>query len=154
MAMREMRWKNQLFLPLFLLILTTIYVAAAFRIAPQFNEGLVGPRFLPLLAAVLTYAALIHIIRRDLSSNEKGGKGGFWQPLAIVLATAAYIALFKPLGYGLSTLFYVYALFYIFHYHQGRPLRRLLYAIAVTAVFYGLFALAFGIRLPTFLDVI
>ncbi|WP_163268888.1 tripartite tricarboxylate transporter TctB family protein [Chelativorans alearense] len=154
MVMREMRWRKRLLLPLFLLVLTTIYVVATFRITPQFSEGLVGPRFLPLLAALLTYAALVHVIRRELASDDESGKGAFWQPVAVVLATAAYIALFKPFGYSLATLLYVYALFHIFHYQQGRPLRRLLYAIAVTAVFYGLFALVFGIRLPTLLDII
>ncbi|MDZ5696544.1 tripartite tricarboxylate transporter TctB family protein [Chelativorans sp. M5D2P16] len=154
MAMREMRWRNRLFVPVFLLVLTTIYVAAAFRISPQFSEGLVGPRFLPLVSALLMYGALLHIIRNELVSGEESEKGGFWRPAAIVVATAAYIALFKPLGYSVSTLAYVCVLFHIFRYHEGRPLRRLIYAIAVTAVFYGLFALVFGVRLPTLLDLI
>ncbi|UUP16777.1 tripartite tricarboxylate transporter TctB family protein [Nitratireductor thuwali] len=154
MAVQQQRWRSRLLLPVFLFLLTTIYVAATFQITPQFSEGLVGPRFLPLLASLLMYVALAHIIWRDLASDETSEAGSFLQPVAAVVATAVYIAVFKPLGYSLATLLYVLFLFHIFRYQQGRPVLRLLYAIAVAIVFYGLFALVFGVRLPTLLDVI
>lgn len=152
--MRTVRWSSRLLLPLFLLVLTTVYVAATFQITPQFSEGFVGPRFMPLLAALLMYAALAHIIWSERSSDNVSEAGSLWQPAAVVLATALYIAVFKPLGYTIATFAYVVCLFHIFHYQAGRPLRRLLNAIAVTAVFYGLFALVFGIRLPAFQGII
>lgn len=154
MATQNIRWRSRLLLPFFLLLLTTVYVASALQITPQFSEGLVGPRFLPLLAALCMYGALLRIIWSELTAEETSSKGTFWQPVAIVLATAAYIAAFKLLGYSLATLLYVLALFHIFHFQQRHVLKRLLYAIAITVVFYGLFALVFGVRLPTLLDLI
>ncbi|KFB09222.1 tripartite tricarboxylate transporter TctB family protein [Nitratireductor basaltis] len=140
---------GRLGVPIFLLVLTTVYVAATFQIRPQFSEGLVGPRFLPFLAATLMYGALFTIIWKERRESAEGN-GSLMQPAAIVVATAAYIGVFKWLGYSLSTFLFVFALFMLFSYQAGRPVRRVIDALAVTAVFYGLFAFVFGIRLPVF----
>lgn len=76
--------------------------------------------------------------------------GSLLRPALVVVATAVYILLFRPLGYSLSTLLFVAALFLTFGFETSRPLRFAIYAVGVTAVFYGLFALVFGVRLPTF----
>lgn len=150
MAESQSSVAGRLGVPISFLILTTVYVAAAFQIRPQFSEGLVGPRFLPLLAAALMYGALFTIIWKERRQRTGGESGSLIQPAAIVVATAAYIGVFKWLGYSLSTFLFVFALFMLFSYQAGRPVRRVIDALAVTAVFYGLFAFVFGIRLPVF----
>ena len=140
--------------PLVLIVVTTIYLAAAVDISAQFSAaGDVGPRTIPVLAAVLMYAALLVVLIQEIRNppepaNEEAA-GSLLRPLLVVIATGAYIALFRPLGYGLSTLLFVAALFVTFGFETHRPLRFAIYAIAVTAVFYGLFAVIFGVRLPS-----
>ncbi|MGR3393520.1 tripartite tricarboxylate transporter TctB family protein [Pseudooceanicola nanhaiensis] len=149
--------KPGLLLPLFLLVLTTIYITAAFDIRVQFaGDGDIGPRSIPILAALCMYAALLVVIvqewrapSEDAPEDEDAPGTGIWRPLGVVVATAAYILLFRPLGYTLATLGFVGALFVLFQFETRRPLFFALYALAVTAVFYGLFAGIFGVRLPS-----
>ncbi len=108
--------KGNLVLPLFLLIVTTVYLATALQITPQFDEGLVGPSFVPVLASILMYVALGFVFRDilrapapsdDTTANEATAedKPSLAAAIKIVLATAIYIAVFKTLGYPLSTFF-------------------------------------------------
>lgn len=148
-----------LILPLFFLLVTTVYTAAAFDIRAQFSgDGEIGPRTIPLLAAICMYGALcIVIVKEWFKTDDSGGtdedgedirSAGIWRPLAVVAATAAYILLFRVLGYTISTLGFVAALFVIFEFEIRRPILFTVYAVGVTAVFYGLFAGIFGVRLP------
>ncbi|PZX11207.1 tripartite tricarboxylate transporter TctB family protein [Palleronia aestuarii] len=140
--------------PLALIVVTTIYLAAAFDIRTQFSAaGDIGPQTIPVLTATLMYVALLVVLIQEIRNPPDGedeeNSGSLLRPALVVLATAGYIALFRPLGYSLSTLFFVAALFLVFEFETRRPVRFALYALAVTAVFYGLFALVFGVRLPT-----
>ncbi|MFV0358226.1 tripartite tricarboxylate transporter TctB family protein [Tropicimonas sp.] len=145
-------------LPVFLLIFTTIYLAEAFRIHPQVSgDSFVGPRFVPVLTAIGMYVTLLIVLVREFRDRRirsaeavAGQEGGtdFLRPALIVLATAIYIALFRPLGYVISTAGYVAVLFLIFQYETGRPLRFALGVAGVVLVFYGLFGVVFGVRLP------
>ncbi|SFE67603.1 tripartite tricarboxylate transporter TctB family protein [Roseivivax sediminis] len=140
--------------PLVLIVVTTIYLAAAFDIRTQFSAaGDIGPRTIPVLAAVLMYAALLIVLVQEVRNPPEpegdADGGSLLRPVLVVVATGAYIALFRTLGYSLSTLLFVAALFLTFGFETRRPVRFALYAVAVTAVFYGLFAVIFGVRLPT-----
>ncbi|MGI3170861.1 tripartite tricarboxylate transporter TctB family protein [Pseudooceanicola sp. C21-150M6] len=140
-----------LLLPLFLMAATTVYLAAAFDIRTQFTgDGEMSPRSIPILAAGLMYIALGVVIWGEVRTpTDDGPLKDMLRPLLVVLATAGYIALFRPLGYVVSTLLFVAALFLIFQFCTRRPVAFVLYAIGVTAVFYGLFAVIFGVRLPS-----
>ncbi|MDN7131154.1 tripartite tricarboxylate transporter TctB family protein [Halomonas sp. MC140] len=145
--------KSAVLFPVFLLILTTVYLAEALSIRSQFGgDTIVGPRFMPILMAIVMYIALVAVLvgewRKDV---EVSANNSFLRPLMIVVATAVYIAVFRPLGYIPATLGFVVALFVIFDFERKRPAVFALYVIAVTAVFYGLFAGIFGVRLPPML---
>ncbi len=135
-------------LALVLLAATSVYLAAAFSVRPQFSEGLVGPRFLPILAALLVYAALLFelFVHRGRTRRARGDT--LTRPAMIVGATALYVLAFSFIGYVAATVPFVVALFAVFGFREGQWFRRLAYAGAMTAVFYALFAGAFGIRLP------
>ncbi|SDO23112.1 tripartite tricarboxylate transporter TctB family protein [Vreelandella arcis] len=139
--------------PAFLLILTTIYLAEAVSIRSQFGgDTIVGPRFMPILMAFIMYAALLVVMVGEWRKDAEAPTGGsLLRPLLIVVATGIYIAAFRPLGYVPATLGFVVALFLIFDFERKRPVFFVLYAIAVTALFYGLFAGIFGVRLPPLL---
>lgn len=134
---------------LFLMALTTIYLVAAFQIRVPFAEGLAGPRFLPILASVIMYLALLRIIwRQSRQDGDTEPLRSLAAPAQVVGATGLYAALFEPLGYVVSTFLFTLALFRVFDFERNRPLVMVLYAAAVTLVFYLLFAVAFSIRLP------
>ncbi|RCK35523.1 hypothetical protein TH9_02190 [Thalassospira xiamenensis] len=151
--------KGNLILPLFLLIITTVYLATALQITPQFDEGLVGPSFVPVLASILMYVALgfvfRDILRAPAPTDDSAGdevtdedKPSLAAAIKIVLATAIYIAAFKTLGYPLSTFLYVYALLFFFRLENTGQIRRIAYSAIITAVFYVLFVVIFQVRLP------
>ncbi|MGY3439779.1 MULTISPECIES: tripartite tricarboxylate transporter TctB family protein [unclassified Marinovum] len=140
--------------PLILLVLTTIYFAAAFNIRAQFTpEGEMGPQHFPMLIAGLMYAAVLAVLVNELRQPaplaETNEAADLLLPVLVVIATAGYIWLFRPLGYALSTALFVAILFRVFRFETGRPLIFALYVLGVVAAFYGLFAGIFGVRLPT-----
>lgn len=140
----------RLILPLVLFLVTTIYLISAIQLTPQVDEGLVGPSFIPILASVLMYIALGFVVRGVLQDREsrKGEKQSFWVLAQMVIATAAYILLFKILGYCLSTFLYVYALLYIFDFEEKNQIKRILYSGGIMGIFYVLYAVIFQVRLP------
>ncbi|WP_353475595.1 tripartite tricarboxylate transporter TctB family protein (plasmid) [Salipiger sp. H15] len=151
MADRAPLLRTGVLLPFFFLIVTTVYLAAAFNIHSQFaGDGEMSPRSVPILAAIVMYVALAVVFFNEFRKPTADGPAGeMLRPLLVIVATAGYIALFRPLGYWLSTLAFSSVLFAIFHYQIRKPHLFALYAIGVTALFYGLFAGVFGVRLPT-----
>lgn len=158
MAQSARRWWRdvEILLPVALLGATTVYLAAAFQISTTFSAGPINAGFVPKLAAAMMYVALLVVLRDAMrrrpatdAAEASGAAGSLVQPALVVGLTAVYVAAFKPAGYVLSTLPYVWLLFYVFRFEERSHLRRLAYAVAITAVLYGLFAGAFGIRLPT-----
>lgn len=142
--------------PLFLLVLTTIYLADTVNIRVQASESFwQGPRAMPVIAAALMYLLLVIVLVRQFRGPDpEPREGEILRPALVMLATAVYIFLFVPLGYGLSTLIYVSALFVIFEFRTRQPVAFAIYALVVTAIFYILYAVLFGVRLPELFGVI
>ncbi|GLQ53910.1 tripartite tricarboxylate transporter TctB family protein [Devosia nitrariae] len=143
-------------LPISLLILTTIYLAETFRLRSQMSESFwEGPRAMPVLACVLMYALLVLVLVRQFrAASTAPAEGSAVRPILVTVATAIYIFAFEPLGYGLSTILFVSALFVIFGFKLEKPISFAIHAVAVTAVFYVLYAVLFGIRLPELYGII
>ena len=143
-----------LLMPLFLLLLTTIYLLASLQISPQVDEGLTGPKFLPILSTIGMYIVLSIIIFKTIRKSKVGYKKNNesnidWKGIVFfVVATALYIALFKVLGYLLDSFLYVFCLLYVFGLDKCGPVKRIVYSIAITAIFYFLYAFIFQVRLP------
>lgn len=147
-------WRDiNIVFPLCLMVVTTIYLAATFTISTAFDTSFVNSAFTPRVVAVIMYLALLVVLRdavrqRARAEGEEKEPASWAQPLWVVLLTCVYIAVFRSLGYVLSTLPYVYALFHVFRFEEKSWLKRAIYAAAITAVFYVLFAELFGVRLP------
>lgn len=139
-----------LVLPLMLIAFNTVYLSAAFDIRTQFTSGAgIGPRTVPILAALCMYVALLVVLVSELRDDrESEPRGAILRPGLVVLATAGYIFLFRPLGYWIDTALYVAALFAIFQFEIRRPLIFAGYVALVAVAFYGLFGGVFGVRLP------
>ncbi|MPZ10624.1 MAG: hypothetical protein GEU89_10505 [Kiloniellaceae bacterium] len=151
-------WRDiELIFPLCLFVVTSIYLAASFEISTAFDSGFVNSAFVPRVVAAVMYVALVFVLR-DVWRRRRSGAaeaaeaeaaGADWTgPAKIVALTALYIVAFRPLGYVISTLLYVYALFYLLGFDEKSLLKRVVYAIAITAIFYILFDAIFNVRLP------
>lgn len=151
-------WDIELILPLCLFIVTTIYLAATFQISTAFDSGFVNSAFGPRVAAVVMYVALLFVLRDAWRGRRQGAaaageaepaQSDWTDPAKIVGLTALYITAFQPLGYVISTLLYVYVLFYLLRFDERSQLKRIAYTAGITAIFYVLFDMVFNVRLPT-----
>lgn len=143
-------------LPISFLVLTTIYLAETFRLRSQMSESFwAGPKAMPVLASILMYALLLVVLVRQFrTASSAPPAGSAIRPVLVTVVTAIYILAFEPLGYGLSTLLFVSALFVIFDFKRRQPVSFAIHAIAVTAIFYVLYAVLFGVRLPELFGII
>lgn len=145
----------RLILPAVIFIATTVYLIAAFAIRPQFDEGPVGPSFVPILTALAVYAALAFVVRDILATPPPARTEplSLTAPAKVVAATVLYVLVFKIVGYLIATPVYVYVLFYCFGFDQCGRIRKVVYAVGITAVFYVLFEVIFRVRLPPVMGV-
>lgn len=143
-----------------LLVLTLIYLVAALGIAPPVSNGNITASFFPVVLGLIMVVALAVSMlgdrRKAVAEHDDKPSAGAdasrsFGPLAVVVLTAVYIALFSSLGYFISTTLYAFAMTLVFS--AGRPSRRQLLAKALIAVTiavlgYGLFEWVFQVRLP------
>ena len=153
---RQRLLSTEFTLPILLLIWTTIYLAETFRLRSQMSEAFwEGPKAMPVLASILMYALLVMVLVRQIRGNATGpAEGSPIRPILVTIVTAIYIFAFEPLGYGLSTILFVSALFVIFDFKRRQPVSFAIHAVAVTGIFYLLYAVLFGVRLPELYGII
>lgn len=145
------RWRDaRIVLPLALLVATTVYLLGALRITAPYQDEGVGAGFFPIVLSVIMYAALLVVLWNGIRAAREGPPPEFQlgDPAKVVLLTGIYILLFQPLGYFLSTVLYVYALFFVFNFGTRNHLIRIAAAVAVAIAFFLLFETAFQVRLP------
>jgi putative tricarboxylic transport membrane protein len=140
----------------FMFVFAVAYLVAAFAIPePSFENAVVGPKAVPLAIGIaLVAASLALAIRgfvwgrseRDPTSDEAGPPQDLRKLGVVALLLLAYILIFIPLGYALSTfLFMLSVTMYLDREHW---VRNLLYAVVFSAVVYSIFVYVFGVQLP------
>lgn len=143
-------------LSLGLIVLTIIYASGIPSIKSLFDEGLVGTKFLPQLLVVITLFCLVIIMLRDIRTADKSIEAseetarkveGSAKPLALFVATLAYIALFKAAGFLIATFLFATCVLCLFSHTNKSLAARALIAAAITGLAYLLFAVAFGTHL-------
>lgn len=153
---RRRPWTDgRIVLPVVLLVLTTAYLLNALGITTAYDDAGVGPSFFPVVLSVVMYAALLAVLFQAV--REPRGAAAplrLKDPTKVVLLTAAYIALFRPLGYFIATTLYVWSLFLVFDFGSRNHFWRVAGAILIAIAAWLLFDVAFGVRLPKFLDLI
>lgn len=137
-------------------IVTVIYFAEALRLTPWGSEERISVSFFPIVLSIVMFFALacMYWQRRRGNPTDVQSSLQISNPLKIAGITAVYILLFKPLGYVISTTFYIYGLFFIFQYAQERPWIGIVVAVLIMAVFYLFFSVGFQVRLPKLLGII
>jgi putative tricarboxylic transport membrane protein len=135
------------------------YLVAAFAIPESsFENTPVGPRAVPIAIGVaLGATSLALAIRgflkgRSVRDAAPGAPGEDAPPQdlrklgVVALLLLAYILIFVPLGYAISTfLFMLAATTYLDREHW---IRNLVYAVVFSVVVYSIFVYVFGVQLP------
>jgi putative tricarboxylic transport membrane protein len=132
------------------------YLAAAFAIPESsFENTPVGPKAVPIAIGVaLATASLALAIRgfvwgksrRDAASGDEAPPQDLRKLAVVALLLLAYILIFVPLGYALSTfMFMLAATTYLDREHW---IRNLVYAVVFSVVVYSIFVYVFGVQLP------
>lgn len=142
-------------LPVVLFVVTTAYLINALQVTTAYDDEGVGPTFFPVVLSVVMYCALAAVLFQALRAPRGAATPlRLKDPVKIVLLTAAYIVLFRPLGYFIATTLYVWSLFFVFEFGSRNQIWKVASAVAIAVAAWLLFDVAFGIRLPKFLDLI
>jgi putative tricarboxylic transport membrane protein len=114
------------------LIVGVFFIAASMGISKSSYGSNVGPNIFPLgLGAILVFLSLIVIYKAKGSqaSPQEKARRDYKRFALILAATFAYILLFEPLGYVISTFLYLTVVF------QVMERKKLLHAILIAAFF-------------------
>ncbi len=160
-AKKNSRLSSAVILPATLILVTVVYLIEAIRNVRPLEEGTAGPSFFPIVVSVVMLAALLPLLwsgwRKTAPSEEKTDEKepvSMAAPVKVVLLTAAYIALFKPVGYFISSALYVLALLYVFRFKGRHPLMNVFWAVVIAGLCFVLFSEIFQIRLPKLGEII
>src|SRR3546814_5302348 len=113
----------EIVLPVVMLAATAVYFAAAFQVSSPFSTDLVDASFVPKLMAGLMFFALLVVLRDAVRRHRAAGGADdtgidLAAPMQVVALTFAYVAVFQPLGYILSTVPYVFLLLPVFRFED------------------------------------
>ena len=158
---KDKRFGGAVILPATLIVVTVIYLIEAIRNVRPLEEGTAGPSFFPIVISVVMLVALLQLLWNgwrqagtEEAKEDDGEPINLAAPVKIVILTAAYIALFKPVGYFISTALYVLALLYVFDFKGKHPLMNVFWAVVIAGLCFVLFSEIFQIRLPKLGEII
>lgn len=137
------------------LAFAVFYLAATFAI-PQssFTNAVVGPRAMPLVIGLGLVIASVALIVRGLRgvpgshgvAEEETPPQSPVKFVVVVGLLLAYILLFMPLGYVLSTFLFILGV--TMYLDRGHPVRNVIYALVFSVVVYAVFTGLLGVVLP------
>jgi putative tricarboxylic transport membrane protein len=132
------------------------YLVAAFAIPESsFENAVVGPRVVPIAIGVaLGAASLALAIRgflkgrseRDAAPGDDAPPQDLRKLGVVALLLLAYILIFVPLGYAISTFLFMLAV--TMYLDRERWIRNLVYAVVFSVVVYSVFVYVVGVQLP------
>ena len=134
-----------------LLIFSGLYAWAAFHIPDRTIPNTPGPSFFPFviitIVAVLSAALLLKGLAARRAEKGTGAKTPFDQLPALTLsAFVIYLALLPWAGFLVPSVAFFATLMWL--YGSRRPVRILLWSVAVPTLLYVIFTEAFQILLP------
>jgi putative tricarboxylic transport membrane protein len=150
---------RQALFALLLIALDAGYFFQSLSLPTPFQLGEPGPAFLPIVLSVLLFISCTAIIWQELAKTaepDESADAGRIRPRSIILvvATAAFIYCFDPLGYWIAT--FVYCLIVAWLFERERDITHLralvtstLIAASITAVGWLFFVTLFALFLPT-----
>jgi putative tricarboxylic transport membrane protein len=146
----------------FIVVLAAVYFYATAQIPTLEIGDPLGPKAFPrLLGIALIFTAgllFVEILRERKQGAEKpseanaatdsggDGKSHVKMIVAVSAGTAAFFAVFEPLGYVLSSIFYLIGL--TAYFHPGRWRTNILTTVLFCVGTYVLFNVVLGVNLP------
>ena len=133
------------------LIVGVFFITASMGISKSSYGSNVGPNIFPLgLGAVLVFLSLIVIYKaRGYKTSPQEKTRRDYKRFALVLsATLAYILLFEPLGYVISTFIYLTLVFQVME--RKKLLTAILIAVFFALAVYGVYVVVLQGTLPPF----
>ena len=127
------------------------YLVSAMSLGAPTDGGRVTPSFFPILvgaAAIVFCAVLIVQQFRATPGPDRAAEPPRYTHLWIVAAIFVYIAIFKTVGYFISSGLFVFALIVLFSSFE-KLIQKALISVVVVLAGYVMFQYLFGVRLPT-----
>lgn len=149
---------HQALFALFLIVLDVAYFLQSLALPLPFQLGEPGPAFMPMVLSVVLFIAASRVLWTELAGtappDDTDGIHVTPRVIALIAATAAFIAMFEPLGYWIATSLYVFAAALLFeHERLGLRWRVLatsaLISTGITAAGWLFFVTLFALYLPT-----
>lgn len=148
----QTKLRASLFFPLFLCSISLVYLISAISLGSPVSNGRLSTSFFPLIVGggslMLAVTLLIRALSERRETKQQTVSRDKFRPLAIILATLAYILTFSTLGYFVASVAYVLAIVLLFS-DFSRLFGKVAIAIILTLLGYLLFEQIFRVRLPT-----
>lgn len=127
------------------------YLFTAIGLGDPFSDRGLTPSFFPILigvAAIIFVSVLIVEKLREAPEEEAAAGPGIYTHIWVTFAIFIYIALFRTVGYFLSSWVFVLALILLFSARE-KFAQKAVIAAAIVGLVYLMFQQLFGVRLPT-----
>ncbi|HZK12652.1 MAG TPA: tripartite tricarboxylate transporter TctB family protein [Atribacterota bacterium] len=140
-------------LSIILIIANSIYFIEGIRTAPLIKNDEIGITFFPFFVSLLlfiTAGCLLYTGMREKTSTSFS-LFKISRPIVIIVTTLIYVAIFKKVGYFLSSILYVFSLMLLFDDQKdlkNKKLLNIIFTIGIVLIIYLLYQKVFGVRLP------
>ena len=144
-------------IPACMQIALIIYVVSALQMAPPIVKGMLSESSFPVMIFIIaTPAAIVQLLtglkisKMELSEGKSVAqtKKKSIKPVLTVLIMAVFILLFDLLGFALLAPLYVFFFMLVYDDKPQHILKKIIYALLVSAVVYVLYVIVFDIRFP------
>lgn len=157
----NVKMNRQALFALLLIALDAGYFFQSLSLPRPFQLGEPGPAFLPIVLSVALFTSCAGVIWHELANtaapdDDAGVSAGRIRPrsIALVVASAAFIFAFEPLGYWIATFAYTFLIAWLFERerdisHVRALVTSALIAAGITAAGWLFFVTLFSLFLPT-----
>jgi len=144
-------------IPACMQIALVIYVVSALQMAPPVVKGMLSESSFPVMifliatpAAIIQLLAGLKIAKLEVSEVKvvTETKKKSIKPVLTVLIIAVFVLLFDLLGFTVLAPLYVFFFMLVYDDKPQHILKKIIYAVLVSAVVYVLYVIAFDIRFP------
>jgi uncharacterized membrane protein YbhN (UPF0104 family) len=138
-------------------IALVIYVVSALQMAPPVVKGMLSESSFPVMifliatpAAIIQLLAGLKIAKLEVSEVKvvTETKKKSIKPVLTVLIIAVFVLLFDLLGFTVLAPLYVFFFMLVYDDKPQHILKKIIYAVLVSAVVYVLYVIVFDIRFP------
>ncbi len=144
-------------IPACMQIALIIYVVSALQMAPPIVKGMLSESSFPVMIFLIATPAAIMQLLSGLKASKKEiaeakavteTKKKSLKPAMTVLIIAVFVLLFDLLGFALLAPLYVFFFMLVYDDKPQHILKKIIYALLISAAVYVLYVIAFDIRFP------